>query len=57
MYVSPHHEEFVLPAVASTGVSWFVAMVARRRRVLGLDHSAIADVKAIAVSRPSAASR
>ncbi len=57
MCVSLDHEEFVLPAIASTGVSGFVTMVARKLRVLDPDHSAVADIEAIAVPRPSAGSR
>ena len=49
------HEEFVLLAVASTGVSGFVAMIARRLRVP--DPSAIANIEAIAAPRLSAGSR
>jgi hypothetical protein len=51
------HEEFVLLAIASTGVSGFVAIVARRLWVLDPDHSPVADIEAVAAPRPSAGSR
>jgi hypothetical protein len=48
MCVSLDREEFVLPAVASTGVFGLVAMVARRLPGLDLGHSAVAGIEAIA---------